>query len=161
MSSLRASIERETDMEQKCGRSKVNGNCCTEETFFGGGCSSVCRKGRLELDDEASGGGKGPAQKGPLLASAAAYYYHGLILDEGNTEKSHGMAAASLQASEEFLKESKKACESFSTTPPLSRVVETAPSLPDFMIALKPDDYKLPALDPSWIHEENNQIRNT
>ncbi|XLU81623.1 hypothetical protein S245_005043, partial [Arachis hypogaea] len=25
-------------------------------------------------------------------AKAAAYYYHGLILDEGNTEKSHGMA---------------------------------------------------------------------
>lgn len=128
-------------------------------------------------------------------AKAAAYYYHGLILDEGSTEKSHGMAAASLQASEEFLEESKRTCESFSTTPPVSRnpppwgsmkylsekipkdvsvklrinrdlynqekIMETAPSLPDFMIALKPDDYQLPAMDPSWIHEENNQIRNT
>ncbi|KAJ6799057.1 Uncharacterized protein M6B38_209135 [Iris pallida] len=27
-------------------------------------------------------------------AKAAAYYYHGMILDEGNTEKSHGMACS-------------------------------------------------------------------
>ncbi|KAK6921335.1 hypothetical protein RJ641_015013 [Dillenia turbinata] len=38
-------------------------------------------------------------------AKAAAYYYHGLILDEGNTEKSHGMAVAALQAADELLKE--------------------------------------------------------
>ncbi|OVA10736.1 BRO1 domain [Macleaya cordata] len=54
-------------------------------------------------------------------AKAAAYYYHGLILDEGNTEKSHGMAVAALQAAEEFLKESKKVCEAFNTSPPISR----------------------------------------
>lgn len=52
---------------------------------------------------------------------AAAYYYHGLILDEGNTEKSHGMAVAALQAADEYLKESKKTCETFNTAPPLSR----------------------------------------
>ncbi|KAL0913684.1 hypothetical protein M5K25_017162 [Dendrobium thyrsiflorum] len=125
-------------------------------------------------------------------AKAAAYYYHGLILDEGNTEKSHGMAVASLQAAEEFLKESKKACEAFNSTPPISRnppiwgsmkylsekipkdvsskvrinrdlynqekIMETAPSLPDFMIALKPDDYQLPPLDPSWSAGETNQL---
>ena len=52
---------------------------------------------------------------------AAAYYYHGLILDEGNTEKSHGMAVAAFQAADEYLKESKKASEAFNTVPPLSR----------------------------------------
>jgi hypothetical protein len=52
---------------------------------------------------------------------AAAYYFHGLILDEGNSEKSHGMAVAALQASEEFLKESKRASEAFHATPPTSR----------------------------------------
>ncbi|PIA35372.1 hypothetical protein AQUCO_03500037v1 [Aquilegia coerulea] len=123
-------------------------------------------------------------------AKAAAYYYHGLILDEGNTEKSHGMAVAALQAAEEFLKESKKACEAFNTTAPLSRnpplwgtmkylsekipkdssskvrinrdlysyekIMETAPALPDFALALKPDEYQLPAVDQSW-NEENTK----
>ena len=52
---------------------------------------------------------------------AEAYYYHGLILDEGKTEKSHGMAVAALQAADEYLKESNKACEAFHASPPLSR----------------------------------------
>lgn len=52
---------------------------------------------------------------------AAAYYYHGLILDEGNTEKFHGMAVAALQASDEYLRESKKLSEAFNASPPLSR----------------------------------------
>lgn len=55
---------------------------------------------------------------------AAAYYYHGLILDEGNTEKSHGMAVAALQAADELLKESKKACEAFNAASPTSRFAE-------------------------------------
>ncbi|PNX87607.1 hypothetical protein L195_g043700 [Trifolium pratense] len=55
-------------------------------------------------------------------AKAAAYYYHGLILDEGNTEKSHGMAVAALQAADEYFKESKKLCDAFNTSPPLSRL---------------------------------------
>lgn len=126
-------------------------------------------------------------------AKAAAYYYHGMILDEGNTEKSHGMAVAALQAAEEFLKESKKACEAFNLTPPTSRnpplwgsmkylsekipkdasskvrinkdlynherILEKAPTLPDFAVALKPDDYQLPELDPSWSEEENQLYR--
>ncbi|KAL5993378.1 hypothetical protein ACLOJK_014302 [Asimina triloba] len=120
-------------------------------------------------------------------AKAAAYYYHGLILDEGNTEKSHDMAVAALQAAEEFLKESKKACEAFNMSPPISRnpplwgtmkylsekipkdtsskarinqdmysrdkIFETAPVLPDFALALKPDDYQLPGVDASWNDE--------
>ncbi|OIW03562.1 hypothetical protein TanjilG_30982 [Lupinus angustifolius] len=117
-------------------------------------------------------------------AKAAAYYYHGLILDEGNTEKSHGMAVAALQAADEYFKESKKLCEVFNASPPLSRnpplwgtmkylsekipkdtlskvrinrdlysherIMETAPTLPDFALALKPDEYQLPSVDPSW-----------
>ncbi|CAL5442572.1 unnamed protein product [Camellia sinensis] len=160
-----------------------------------------------------------------IEAKAAAYYYHGLILDEGNTEKSHGMAVAALQAADEYLKESKKASEAFNTVPPLSRLVvniilenaqhlpvlefrdinpplwgtmkylsekipkdtsskvrinrdlysyekiclfarityivivdyrimETAPTLPDFALALKPDDYQLPPVHVSW-NDEN------
>ncbi|KAF2592388.1 hypothetical protein F2Q70_00045365 [Brassica cretica] len=117
-------------------------------------------------------------------AKAAAYYYHGLILDEGNTEKSHGMAVAALQAADECFKESKKASEAFnassptSRTPPLfgtmkylsekipketsskvrinrdlysyEKIMETAPALPDFALALKPDEYQLPSVDASW-----------
>jgi hypothetical protein len=55
------------------------------------------------------------------MVQAAAYYYHGLILDEGNTEKSHRMAVAALQSAEEFLKESKDAAEAFHAAPPVSR----------------------------------------
>eukprot|EP00262_Sarcandra_glabra_P004365 TRINITY_DN15323_c0_g2_i1.p1 TRINITY_DN15323_c0_g2~~TRINITY_DN15323_c0_g2_i1.p1 ORF type:complete len:418 (+),score=70.27 TRINITY_DN15323_c0_g2_i1:170-1423(+) len=125
-----------------------------------------------------------------LEAKAAAYYYHGLILDEGNTEKSHRMAVAALQASEALLKESKKACEAFNMAPPTSRnpplwgtmkylsekiakdtsskvrinqdlyshekILETAPALPDFALALKPDDYQLPPIDPSWNNEDSS-----
>lgn len=57
-----------------------------------------------------------------MIYQAAAYYYHGLILDEGNTEKSHGMAVAALQAADEYFKESKKLCEAFNASPPLSRL---------------------------------------
>lgn len=59
----------------------------------------------------------------PVDDQAGAYYYHGLILDEGNTEKSHGMAVAALQAADEYFKESKKACEAFNAATPLSRYV--------------------------------------
>ncbi|GAB4850503.1 hypothetical protein Ancab_029809 [Ancistrocladus abbreviatus] len=124
-------------------------------------------------------------------AKAAAYYYHGLILDEGNTEKSHGMAVAALQAADEYLKESKKACEAFNAASPMSRnpplwgtmkylsekipkdtaskvrinrdlytherIMETAPTLPDFALALKPDDYQLPSVDPCWNKEDINK----
>ncbi|KAL2325338.1 hypothetical protein Fmac_024396 [Flemingia macrophylla] len=69
---------------------------------------------------------------------------------KGNTEKSHGMAVAALQAADEYFKESKKLCEAFNAALPSSRIMETAPTLPDFALALKPDDYQLPQVDPSW-----------
>ncbi|XP_057424528.1 uncharacterized protein LOC130718085 [Lotus japonicus] len=117
-------------------------------------------------------------------AKSAAYYYHGMILDEGNTEKSQGMAVAALEAADDYFKESKKLCEAFNVAPPLSRnpplwgtmkylsekipkdtsskvrvnrdlysherIMETAPTLPDFALALKPDEYQLPPVSPSW-----------
>ncbi|EEF42790.1 uncharacterized protein LOC8262211 isoform X1 [Ricinus communis] len=126
-------------------------------------------------------------------AKAAAYYYHGLILDEGNTEKSHGMAVAALQAADEYFKESRRACEAFNAASPLSRnpplwgtvkylsekipkdtsskvrinrdlyshekIMETAPTLPDFALSLKPDDYQLPSVDSSWNEENVNQLK--
>ncbi|KAF5803642.1 putative BRO1 domain-containing protein BROX [Helianthus annuus] len=129
-----------------------------------------------------------------IEAKAAAYYYHGLILDEGNTEKSHGMAVSALQAADEYLKESKRACEAFNTAVPISRtpplwgtmkylsekipkdtsskvrinrdlytyekIMETAPTLPDFALALKPDEYQLPDVDPSWNDENVNKGQN-
>ncbi|KAF1886270.1 hypothetical protein Lal_00045500 [Lupinus albus] len=126
-------------------------------------------------------------------AKAAAYYYHGLILDEGNTEKAHGMAVAALQVADEYFKESKKLCEVFNASPPLSRnpplwgtmkylsekipkdtsskvrinrdlysherIMETAPTLPDFALALKPDEYQLPSVDPSWRTENIKEVQ--
>lgn len=131
-------------------------------------------------------------------AKASAYYFHGLILDEGDTEKSDEMAISSLQASEEFLKESKKASEAFHSTPPtsrisipfgttkylldriprdtisklqdnqhlytqegtsntgISRMITPPPPLPDFPLALNPEEYELPQLDPLWKKEANN-----
>ncbi|KDP45823.1 hypothetical protein JCGZ_17430 [Jatropha curcas] len=124
-------------------------------------------------------------------AKAAAYYYHGLILDEGNTEKSHGMAVAALQAADEYFKESRRACETFNAASPTSRnpplwgtvkylsekipkdasskvrinrdlysyekIMETAPTLPDFALSLKPDEYQLPVVDSSWNEENVNR----
>ncbi|XP_074581535.1 uncharacterized protein LOC141838047 isoform X1 [Curcuma longa] len=117
-------------------------------------------------------------------AKAAAYYYHGIILDEGTTEKSHRMAVAALQAAEEFLRQSKRASDAFNAMPPISRnpppcgpmkylhekipkdaankvrinqdlynqhrILERAPTLLDFTVALKPDDYRLPEVDHAW-----------
>ncbi|KAL6912303.1 hypothetical protein ACP4OV_001108 [Aristida adscensionis] len=118
-----------------------------------------------------------------IEAKAAAYYYHGLILDEGNTEKSHRTAVAALQSAEEYLRESKAVCETFHAASPVSRsppvcgsmkylhekiqkdssckvrinrdlysndsINEAVPALPDFAVALKPEEYRLPLKDAS------------
>ncbi|RWW27789.1 hypothetical protein BHE74_00005623 [Ensete ventricosum] len=36
------------------------------------------------------------------------------------------------------------------------RTFKTAPTLPDFALALKPDDYQLPPLDPLWNKEDHH-----
>ncbi|KAI9120430.1 hypothetical protein K1719_007463 [Acacia pycnantha] len=55
-----------------------------------------------------------------LEAKAAAYYYHGVILDKGNEPTSHMSAVSCFLASEELLAESKKACLSFCLADPVT-----------------------------------------
>lgn len=114
-------------------------------------------------------------------AKAAAYYYHGLILDESTEENAHAKAVACFHAAEQFLKESKSDCINFCLEAPVTRVppvwgamkylsekilkdasskeltngdvqklLEGVPKLPDFPVALKPDEYEMPPIDPSW-----------
>lgn len=126
-----------------------------------------------------------------LEAKAAAYYYHGLILDKGNEPSDHIRAVCCLLAAEELLIDSKRACLSFCLQPPVTRspplwgamknlrqkIPEVAskksemyaylfdqdkaachelPDLPNFPLSLKPDDYDLPDMDPSWATQECN-----
>ncbi|KAM7509308.1 hypothetical protein LguiA_019761 [Lonicera macranthoides] len=56
-----------------------------------------------------------------LEAKAAAYYFHGLILDKGTEPTSHISAVCCFLASEELLTESKKACLSFCLAVPTNR----------------------------------------
>ncbi|GAA0151013.1 hypothetical protein LIER_09826 [Lithospermum erythrorhizon] len=56
-----------------------------------------------------------------IEAKAAAYYYHGLILDKGNEPLSHVTALGCFLAAEEILAESKKACLSFCLADPVTR----------------------------------------
>ena len=37
--------------------------------------------------------------------------------------------------------------------------METAPTLPDFALALKPDEYQLPSVDASWNDESMNKVK--
>ncbi|KAH1194170.1 BRO1 domain-containing protein BROX [Glycine max] len=56
-----------------------------------------------------------------LEAKAAAYYYHGLILDKGSEPSIHIGSVSCFLAAEELLAESKKACLSFCLAPPVTR----------------------------------------
>ncbi|OIW17044.1 hypothetical protein TanjilG_05707 [Lupinus angustifolius] len=56
-----------------------------------------------------------------LEAKAAAYYYHGLVLDKGNEPSSHIGAVSCFLAAEELLVECKKACLSFCLAAPVTR----------------------------------------
>ncbi|KAF6147569.1 hypothetical protein GIB67_035326 [Kingdonia uniflora] len=60
-----------------------------------------------------------------IEAKAAAYYYHGLILDKGTEPSSYINAVCCFLAADELLTDSKKACLSFC----LSKSVARAPSL--------------------------------
>eukprot|EP00249_Psilotum_nudum_P004929 c18433_g1_i1 orf=585-1643(+) len=55
-------------------------------------------------------------------AQAAAYYFHGLILDEESEENTHAKAVVCLEAARSFLKESQRICTDFCATPPVTRV---------------------------------------
>ncbi|KAK9272193.1 hypothetical protein L1049_002564 [Liquidambar formosana] len=56
-----------------------------------------------------------------LEAKAAAYYYHGLILDKGAEPSCHVSAVCCFLAAEELLSSSKKACLSFCLAVPVTR----------------------------------------
>ncbi|KAK4845746.1 hypothetical protein QYF36_008648 [Acer negundo] len=56
-----------------------------------------------------------------LESKAAAYYYHGLILDKGNEPSCHVSAVCCFLAAEELLCESKKACLTFCLAAPITR----------------------------------------
>ncbi|KAH6811326.1 Endosomal targeting BRO1-like domain-containing protein [Perilla frutescens var. hirtella] len=56
-----------------------------------------------------------------LEAKAAAYYYHGLILDKGTEPSSHVSAVCCFLGAEELLAESKKACLTFCLAHPITR----------------------------------------
>ncbi|KAK9678101.1 hypothetical protein RND81_11G188300 [Saponaria officinalis] len=56
-----------------------------------------------------------------LQSKAAAYFYHGIILDKGSEPMSHIQAVCSLVAAEELLTESRKACLGFCLAAPVNR----------------------------------------
>jgi hypothetical protein len=56
-----------------------------------------------------------------LEAKAAAYYFHGLILDKGTEPSSHISAVCCFAASEDLLTQSKKACLCFCLATPTTR----------------------------------------
>ncbi|KAF5200222.1 Endosomal targeting bro1-like domain-containing protein [Thalictrum thalictroides] len=123
-----------------------------------------------------------------LEAKAAAYYYHGLILDKGKAPSGHSNAVCCFLAANKLLTDSKKACLSFCLASPVSRVppiwgvmkhlhekipevasrkcqmygylleqeksLKSVPDLPEFSLSLRPDDYKLPEIDPAWDTEK-------
>ncbi|KAK4804658.1 hypothetical protein SAY86_004475 [Trapa natans] len=122
-----------------------------------------------------------------LEAKAAAYYYHGLIMDKGTDPSSSISAVCCFAAAEELLTESKKACLSFCLANPVSRIppfwgsmkylnqkipevalkksqmygylleqekgLQVLPDLPEFQLSLRPNDYRLPEMDPAWDRE--------
>ncbi|XP_077228918.1 endosomal targeting BRO1-like domain-containing protein isoform X2 [Tasmannia lanceolata] len=123
-----------------------------------------------------------------LEAKAAAYYYHGLILDKGNESSDCISSVCCLLAADELLIDSKKTCLSFCLAVPVTRAppawgamkhlhqkipevasrksqtyahlfdqdkaLQVLPELPDFPLSLKPDEYELPEIDPSWDSEK-------
>ncbi|XP_068667356.1 uncharacterized protein [Aristolochia californica] len=56
-----------------------------------------------------------------LEAKAAAYYYHGLVLDKGTDPSSHIAAVCCLLAAEDTLMDSKKACLNYCLARPVTR----------------------------------------
>jgi len=63
-----------------------------------------------------------------FFSQAAAYYFHGLILDEGEEDNSHAEALSCLKAAHAYLKESQKARKEFGDTEPPTKYAYTSPS---------------------------------
>ncbi|KAK9120178.1 hypothetical protein Scep_018271 [Stephania cephalantha] len=88
------------------------------------------------------------------FAQAAAYFYHGLILDKGKEPSCHITAVCCFLAADELLTDSKKANLSFCVASPVTRALQALPDLPDFSLSLRADDYVLPEMDPAWNDEK-------
>ncbi|KAE8668291.1 Endosomal targeting BRO1-like domain-containing protein isoform 2 [Hibiscus syriacus] len=101
-----------------------------------------------------------------IEAKAVAYYLHGLILEEGNT--SADIAVAAIQAGEDnppLWGASKYLAEKIPKDIPIKTIksdsqkheliMQIAPALPDLVLSLKPDEYQLPSIDPSWDQVQN------
>ncbi|CAN1137561.1 hypothetical protein LINPERPRIM_LOCUS22961 [Linum perenne] len=56
-----------------------------------------------------------------LESKAAAYYYHGLVVDKGSEPSCHVSAVCCFVAAQGLLTESKRACLSFCLSPPITR----------------------------------------
>lgn len=56
-----------------------------------------------------------------VFLQAAAYYFHGLILDEGYEDNTHAEALSCLKAAHAHLKESQKARTEFGNMEPLTK----------------------------------------
>jgi hypothetical protein len=54
-------------------------------------------------------------------AKAGAYYFHGLILDEGYEDNTHAQALTCLKAADSYLKESQRIKMDFGNAEPLSK----------------------------------------
>ncbi|KAL8137838.1 hypothetical protein V2J09_003839 [Rumex salicifolius] len=135
-----------------------------------------------------------------LEAKAAAYYYHGLMVDKGFEKQSALCAVSCFLGSKENLLDSKKICLSFFLASPVTRplpqwgimkhlhpkIMDIAskklkaygylltlglcccsnnvvnkfkidnrglaslPELPQFHLSLRPEEFELPKIDPSW-----------
>ncbi|KAL0751682.1 hypothetical protein Bca101_033685 [Brassica carinata] len=82
-----------------------------------------------------------------LEAKAAAYYYHGLVTEKGSEPACHASAVCCFLAASEILGESKKACLSFCLSPPVTRVMQSLPELPNFQLSLIPEEFELPEME--------------
>ncbi|XP_021756053.1 uncharacterized protein LOC110721211 isoform X1 [Chenopodium quinoa] len=92
---------------------------CEEQTFF---TQAHCSLSGEKTNDSDAGKQSLFIKYKFLEAKAAAYFYHGLIVEKSNEPLSHTNALSSYVAAEELLVESRKACLSFCLASPVNRV---------------------------------------
>ncbi|XP_021756056.1 uncharacterized protein LOC110721211 isoform X3 [Chenopodium quinoa] len=92
---------------------------CEEQTFF---TQAHCSLSGEKTNDSDAGKQSLFIKYKFLEAKAAAYFYHGLIVEKSNEPLSHTNALSSYVAAEELLVESRKACLSFCLASPVNRL---------------------------------------
>ncbi|KAL2529235.1 Endosomal targeting BRO1-like domain-containing protein [Forsythia ovata] len=91
-----------------------------------------------------------------LEAKAAAYYYHGLILDKGTEPSCHISAlvpppwGAMKHLHKKIPETASKKSQMYGYPLDQEKGLQILPDLPEFQLSLKPDDYELPAPDSAW-----------